>query len=257
MTGVYILDTETTSRNEDREVIELAWLKLETTHDLAGVPCIPQHIVVEDRYWMRYKPTKPIDFGAMAVHHILPEDLEGRPPASDAVAPEDCDYMIGHSIDFDWEALGRPDVKRICTRAMAEHVWQDADSYSQSALLYMILGPTPQTRHRLKEAHSAVCDCINNQTLLEKILSVRPDITTWQALWMFSEESRIPLRMPITAARGELLTDIEVGLLDWCLRQDWMPHDHPYLFEGLLRERRRRQEDADVRNADFDDDMPF
>lgn len=162
------------------------------------------------------------------------------PPSSEAVLPNGCTYLIGHNCDFDWQALGSPDVKRICTYAMAQHVWPEADSYSQTALVYMLLGANPGARELLKDAHSAINDCRNNLTLLAHILRAQPEIKTWSALHDFSEDCRIPLKMPITKARGELLTEIDDGLLDWCLRQHWLPDEHPYLYKGLTREYERR-----------------
>lgn len=243
MTGnAYIIDTETTDKDRP-EVIELAGILLRSELDLAGES---DRIFLEeaDTFEQRYKPQKPTSFGALAVHHILPSELEGCPESCAAFLPGDCAYMIGHSIDYDWQALGSPEgVKRICTRAMAEHIWPDADSYSQSALLYMLLGPTAETRERLRNAHSALTDCQNNLVLLQHIWRAKWEITTWSQLWDFSEECRIPLKMPITKARGEKLTDIDDGLLNWCLNQHWMPVEQPYLYKGLMREHERREEE--------------
>lgn len=262
---VYIVDTETTSKDDDREVIELAWLRLQPGHDLAGVSDRIDVSVPVQHFEQRYQPSKPAGFGSIAVHHILPDELEGCPPSSDAALPNGCIYIVGHSIDFDWQALGSPDVHRICTRAMAEHVWPDADSYSQSALLYMLLGATESTRDLLRNAHSALTDCNNNLTLLQHILRAKPDIKTWSALHEFSEECRIPLKMPITKERGTPLTEIDDGLLCWCLNQYWLPGEHPYLHKGLVREYERRQEEhqalidkaRDKHDPDPDDDLPF
>jgi len=235
-----IFDTETTSANEDREIIEAGFLQLRSEKDLAGISDRISIDIVSEPFEQRYKPSKPSTFGAMAVHHILPEELEECSPSSSFKLP-DCDYIIGHSIDFDWEVAGSPDVKRICTYAMAQHVWQEADSYSQTALLYMALGPSTALREMLRDAHNALQDCYLTRMLLNEILRKKLDITTWSELWQFSEDSRIPLRMPITQARGELLTDIDDGLLQWCLDQYWLPGEHPYLHQGLVRENQRRQ----------------
>lgn len=239
-----IFDTETTSRDEDREIIEAAYAVIPAEEDLAGqsdrilrsyIDCIDSV-----NFHEFYRPSKPIQFGAMAVHHILPSDIEAHQPSSAFKLPA-VEYLCGHSIDFDHEAAGRPDVKLICTYAMAQHVWQDADSYSQSALLYMLMGPTDETRECLRGAHGATIDVLNNARLLTFILNAKPEIETWAALYEFSEQSRIPLRMPITKARGELLTDIDDGLLLWCLKQDWLPGEHPYLYNGLSQEYERRE----------------
>lgn len=235
---VYIVDTECTSLDEP-EVIELAWARLPVAKHLAGrsdeivVPLLDQAEMFEKRY----QPEKPSTFGAMAIHHILPRELEGCPPAAEALMPYDCEYMIAHNADHDWKCLGAPEgVKRICTHAMAQWLWPDADSYSQSALLYMLLGPTPETRELLKDAHGARVDVLNNARLLEAILEAKPEITTWSQLYAYSEQCRIPRTMPIGERQGvKGLTlaeavEMDPGFVQWCLNQPWLD---PYLAEGL------------------------
>ena len=97
-----IFDTETTGRVEP-ELIEAAWLAVSDLRTLE----------VEEQFVQRYRPAKPIEMGAMAVHHILEEDLLESPPASSFRLPEDTGYLVGHSIDYDWGVIGKPDVKRI------------------------------------------------------------------------------------------------------------------------------------------------
>lgn len=255
-----IFDTEQTGLpKSDPEIIEAAWIWL-GLNDSEQITLDPL-----EEFEQRYKPSKPSTFGALAVHHILPHELDDCPPSSEFALPE-CNYLIGHSIDFDWQAAGSPDIKRIDTYAMAQHVWPDADGYSQSALIYMLLGPNEGTRTLLRDAHHALTDCRLNLILLghlyQAITRQAPHPTTWEELWAFSEECRIPLRMPITNARGEKLTDIDDGLLAWCLNQYWMPEEHPYLYKGLLRECERRQQGTyrDVeqdQDEEFDDNLPF
>lgn len=229
-----IIDTETTSKLDDREPIEIAYVALEQVVDMLGqstdaiAPGLP-FCWIENK---RFKPTKPITFGAMAVHHILPRELEDCPPPSSFTLPDGVEFLVGHSIDFDWHAIGRPDVKRICTHAMAEHCWPEADSHSLAALLYMLDGPTPETRHRLQNAHSALTDALNCRLLLKHILAEKPEITTWSALYAFSEEARIPIYMPMKKWEGVKLVNMEDSAISWCLRQDWLDS---YLRKGLER----------------------
>lgn len=230
-----VFDTETTSREDDREIIEAAWIRLPATENLAGdSDALPRPIVPDgglpslEGYCARFLPEGPITFGSMAVHHIVPSDLVDCPPSSSFALPPDVDYMVGHSIDFDWEAAGKPAIKRICTLAMSHHVWPDADSYSQSALLYMLSGGSEWTRKQLKDAHSAYIDVSNNLELLQAILNRQPEIKTWSQLWAFSERCRVPLRMPIGQNQGykgmliSEVAEIDPGFCHWCLRQDWI-----------------------------------
>lgn len=230
MTTALILDTETTGLDEP-ELIEAAWLALESeSGELPKLASRPSFSFVE-----KYKPSKPITFGAMAVHHILPMDLEDCSPSSSFVLPDGVDYLVGHNIDFDWGVIGNPDIKRICTDAMARYVWPEADSYSQSALLYMLRGPTEKMRERLRGAHSALTDVENCFDLLQMILTHKADLHSWEDLYAYSEACRIPHVCPLGKWKGTPLkevAEIDPGYCHWILRQDWV---NEYLRAGVER----------------------
>lgn len=235
MCAVYIFDTETTDRKPPLEILEAAWIRLKAGGDLLGdEPDVIPEVLAGDAQVQRFKPTQPSTFGALAIHHILPHELENCPPSATFALPADCAYLIGHSIDFDWQAAGSPaSVKRICTHAMAQHVYPDASGYSQTALLYMLLGPTEVTRRRLHGAHSAGVDVQLNAVLLEHLLKDAPTrITRWSELWQFSEECRIPRTCPMKRYQGVPLEDLDGGFIEWCLNQHWLD---PYFRKGLNR----------------------
>lgn len=229
----YVFDTETTDRKEG-EIIESCLLAFESETDLVGpTDRIVFPLRALDGVAHRWKPAKPITMGALAVHHILPMELEDCPPSSEFSLPPDCEYVVGHSVDFDWIAAGSPPgVKRICTHAMAQHVWPDATGYSLVALIYMLLRPTYQTRSLVQGAHGALTDCCLCVNLLNHIIAERPEIKTWSALWMFSEECRIPRTCPMKRYEGVPLDELEDGFIDWCLNQSWLD---PYYRKGLER----------------------
>ena len=260
---VLIFDTETTDKDEGREIIEAAWIRPAAIGDLAGPSdMIPRPFLAHpvEHFERRYQPKKPISFGAMAVHHILPSELEGCWPSEVFSLPEGVEYLIGHNITFDYEAIGKPPgIKLICTDAMARYIWQDADSYSQSALLYMLLGATPETRQRLQGAHSALTDVMNNMLLLEQILLASPvAVATWSELYHYSEQCRIPRVLPFGKHKGmplDELVDYDPGYVDWCLRQDWLDE---YLRKGLLLALNPPAAPAPEEAAEaLDDDIPF
>ncbi|MCE5191509.1 MAG: 3'-5' exonuclease [Actinomycetia bacterium] len=216
-----ILDTETTTNKETPErpleVVELAWMPL---REPGGK-------------FFRYKPTMPPTFGATAVHHILMSELEGCAPSSSA--PQDvppATYWIGHNIDFDWKALGQPPVRRICTLAMSRHLWPECDSHTLSAMMYFTQGCTPETRERLRNAHSALSDCEFVLDLLATIRSVTK-ITTLEALWSFSEEARIPRIWTFGKFKDQPIGAADRGYASWCARQ---PDMDPYVLAALRRE---------------------
>lgn len=249
----YLLDCETTDRKPPLEVIEVAWLKFPNDIDMIQQSATEallrtsDHIpkdpwLFDDTYKQRFKPSIPITYGAMATHHILPHELENKAPSSAFRLPADCTYLVGHSIDFDWEAIGCPPVKRICTDAMARHVWPDATGYSQGAISYMLCGGNPafleRTRDILRHAHSAMTDVSINAHILRAIIDqAKVKCETWAQLWEFSELCRVPLTCPLKRWEGIKLEHMEQGAIDWLLNQHWLDK---YLRIGLERVCRQR-----------------
>lgn len=217
MIDAIILDIEATGL-EEPEVIELAW-----------------------KGWLRddemhrtlYKPTKPLSWGAIAMHHILMEELEGSPPTSQAaldVPPSK--FIIGHGIDFDWRALGQPDSRRICTLAMARELWPEVDSHTLTAMTYYIRGATKETRAQVRNAaHGAVTDVLLCEYLLQTVMDVAK-ISDLESLWSFSEAARIPKVMTFGKFKGQPVSAVDRGYMNWYRKQ---PDTDPYLLEAFER----------------------
>lgn len=210
-----ILDTETTSV-ENPEIIELAWGNYSLKKPLVDVQS------------QLYCPRGPIAFGAMATHHILPEDLAGLPEWTGYVPI--ATYHIGHNVDFDWGALGKPVVKRICTLAMARAVWPELDSHSLSALVYFLEGPTHATREKLRNAHSAVADIHFCATVLNAILTRVPEIRSIADLYDFSEACRVPSIMPFGKHKGQPVSKVDAGYRAWYRKQS---DPDPYILAAF------------------------
>lgn len=214
-----ILDTETTGLDKP-EVIELACAEFRLDYALGNISV------------SRYRPSKPIQWGAMAIHHILPDELHQCPSASEVELPV-ASYWIGHNIDFDWEVLGKPDVKRIDTLALARKVWPDLDSHSQSALYYFTQGASKETRYVLRNAHSAVVDItICHEILIVLLRSLPPLLNGIQSLWELSEEARIPTKMHFGKHKGDLIASVPRAYVQWYRRQETTD---PYLLEAFAR----------------------
>lgn len=251
MNTVLLFDTETTGKDEARQPVEIAYLGFRRVVDLAGAAdSIPEPLSIDASFSCRYKPTVPVTLGSLAVHHILPEELEACEGPDTFKLPEGVEYLIGHSIDFDWETIGKPKVKRICTLAMARRIWPEADSHSQSALIYLLNGATMNTRRQLQHAHSALVDVENCMALLEHILQAKPEIRTWSALWRFSEEARIPTHMPMGRNKGAPITQLESGEMEWYLDRGI---GDPYLHKAFHQELRRRRGMEPAAAGDEDD----
>ena len=218
--SIYIADCESTGLIEPIQPIELAWLKLEWNEDLT----------VLEEFNQRYKPDKDIEYGALATSHILPSELKNERPWTDCAMPEDTEYLIGQNIDYDWNILGQPEVKRICTKAMAQVLIPNIDSYSQSALLYYVLGE--DARELLKEAHNALCDIKNNRLLLEALIAeyivkYNKPFPTIEELYAFSEDCRVPAKLHFGKYKGMPYTSLDYGYVQWWMtKSDTPPNEY-------------------------------
>lgn len=216
--AAFIFDSETND-SKDPEIIEAAWLQLAD----------PASLRVVEMFLMRYRPSRPITLGALATHHIMDEELVDCPPSAEFALPDGCQYLIGHNVDFDWQAAGSPEhIKRICTLALARMIWPQADSHSQSALLYLI--DRQNARERLRSAHSAGADVENCHLLLTVIIDQLGGVSSWEELWQHSEAARVPTVMPFGKHKGTPIADVPWDYKQWLSRQ---PDVDPYLLQAL------------------------
>lgn len=222
--NAFIFDSETTGLN-DPHLIEAAWLKLKDISSL----------IVTDDFLQRYKPGKPIELSALATSHILDEELSGCEPHTTFVLPPDAVYLIGHNVDYDWRVIGEPDVKRICTKALSSKLWPQADSHTQSAMIY--LHYRAEATGLLRNAHAALDDVKNCRLLLVKILDTlaanlgRP-VNDWEELWQISEDARIPTIISFGKHKGMAITDLPADYKRWLLNQADLD---PFVRKALAR----------------------
>lgn len=220
---VIIADTETTNIDEP-ELVEVAYLLMpETPMGMFQAETAPG----KEIFCQRYNPGNPIQFGAMAVHHITDEDVVGCPPSSEFRLPEGTSYLVGHNIDFDWNAFGKPDIKRICTLALSRHLWPEVDSHKLLAMIYYL--ESGVARKYGKSAHSAKWDVYFCWYLLWHIVQeAQPE--SWDALWQLSEFARIPTKMTVGKHKGTPIQDLPRDYIQWFMRQ---PDVDPYLAKAF------------------------
>lgn len=218
MDKAIIFDTETTGI-DDPEIIEAAWIEPQSFYDFS----------VKDDFNKRFKPSKPISLSAMAVHHIMDEDLENNDPSSSFSLPSDIDYLIGHNVDFDWKAAGHPEVKRICTLALCRHFWPDLESHTQSVMIYYLCRLTARNRLQGK-AHSALSDVENCILILGEILAINDHVESWEELWDLSEMARIPTKMTFGKHKGMAIKDVPADYKRWLMKQ---PDTDQYLLKAI------------------------
>jgi exodeoxyribonuclease X len=195
-----------------------------------------------------WKPRKPIEYGAMATHHIVAADLADFPewPGSWPL-PAGVEYLIGHGVDFDWRCIGQPHVARICTLALARNLWPALDSHKLAALAYFLL-PTDEARDLTRDAHNASADVRMCWLVVEHILAKLPACTTWHDVWVASEKARVPERMTFgkygpdsdwakaSGEKGMRCADVkrfDYGYYKWLFDKCDQVRDDPYLQKAL------------------------
>lgn len=203
-----LLDTETTGFKEP-QYIEVAYLPI-----YRNLTC-----EASQSFYQRYKPSKPIEFGALATHHIVMEDLLDCPATGTFKLPSITQYLIGHNIDYDCDVLGKPAIKRICTLALARKAYPQLDSHSLGALMYALFGSG--ARDKIKGAHSALNDIQMN---FEIFCRLKKDLNfqTLDEAHTCSEDARIPTVMPFGKHKGTPIKDIPYGYMTWCFKQEDM-----------------------------------
>jgi exodeoxyribonuclease X len=242
-----VFDTETANISTDPEkpslMIEAAYLAFE------GIQNTSPALIFHQRYnpfpaEHRDAPMKAglMGYGALATHHILPSMLIGMPAPETFHLPAGTVFLIGHNVDYDWNAI-QPwhqdcaAVRRIDTLPLARKAWPGLDSYSQSAVLYFLADTRPellnleQAKVLLTRAHSAQTDVIGCSILLRALIDhFMPAL--WNDLWKLSEAARIPDTMYFGKHKGTSIEEIPLDYCQWMLKQ---PDIDPYLRTAMER----------------------
>ncbi|MEB3753806.1 putative quorum-sensing-regulated virulence factor [Acinetobacter sp. MD2(2019)] len=223
-----ILDTETHALHG--LPIEIAFVPFQLVNGEAS-------IFADQAFDEHYSVGAPISYGAMAVHHIIESDLINKPPHTTFKLPESVEYIIGHNIDYDIQAIARCGVdvsklKPICTLALARQVWPDAEAHNISALTYMLMSGNDIARQRLRNAHNAKQDVLLTGFILKSIITSL-GIQNIEDLHTASEAAKIPSIMPFGKYKGTPIKDIPKDYVAWLLKQDELdPNVKKALLQG-------------------------
>ncbi|ONN53226.1 MAG: 3'-5' exonuclease [Acinetobacter sp.] len=232
-----IFDTETHKLHGD--IIEAAAMEVQF-QPFTDYPIIPTMF----DFTKRYKPSEPISIAAMAIHHIVDEDLVKCPSYTKFKLPKDnIDYLIGHNIDYDIDAIERAGtdasgIKRICTLAMARYLWPHFESHKLTALAYQLSCDRKATRRGVRGAHSALNDCKTTHSLLLNIVRAR-QIKSMEELYQFSQIARIPTHIFYGPHRGKAIADLSSYDLEYIARKS----DDQYLLTAIQTELLSREEE--------------
>ncbi len=227
-----IFDTETTGR-KDPGLVEAAWIRLATPATMwqQAQPLLASEAPA-DSHVQRFNPGKPMEFGAMATHHITNEAVAHCPSASTFRLPAGITHLIGHKIDYDIGVIaaavpgeGYDEIRGIDTLVLAQRLWPECDSHTQSALLYFLM---PEIATALAtQAHDAAVDVGINLRILAHIVreptargALHPDESwSFDDLWQISEIATVPDTMPFGMHKGKPIAEVPADYWDWYLRQ--------------------------------------
>lgn len=221
-----ILDTETHTLNG--LPIEIAYAPIQIS---AGKLSLDREQMFDQLYSVG---DEKISFAAMAVHHILEEDITDQPNFGTFTLPDETIYIVGHNIDYDIRAIqtcgvNTSHIKAICTLALARLVWPEAEAHNISALIYMISKGSAKAREMLKGAHRADADIILTANILMHII-YKLNIQNMEELFAASEDARIPRSINFGKHRGSKIADLPSDYVTWLLRQEDLD---PYLKKAL------------------------
>ena len=238
--NVLIADTETTSADTDTaEIIEAAWLHMPGT--------VVEFMAIKnpgkfEHYHQRFNPSTPIQFGAMATHNIIPEELEDCAKSELFELPPYVDYLIGHNIDFDarmMKVIDDPTIARICTLALSRWLFPGVDSHKQGAMIYYIgslLNDYAWAKALTTGAHAALDDvkmcAILLRFLIGELRRRNYDVDTWEQLHAMSETARIPTVMGFGKHKGAAIADVPSDYVRWYRGTD---DKDQYLLEAFKR----------------------
>lgn len=223
--NAYILDTET-HHITNPHATEIAYIQVGFGTDNLLT------YLDEKAYEQRFNPLAKISLGSQSITRIFDEDVADKPAHTSFELPKNCQFLIGHNIDFDCEVLINAEcnishIKRICTLALVRHFYPDLDSHTLGAML-CYLHPDIAKKN-LKHAHGAKYD-IWFTFLVLKSMCNQFHIDNLQSLYEISEQARKPKMMTFGKHKGVAIADLPNDYVEWLLKQ---PDLDPYLKLAL------------------------
>jgi exodeoxyribonuclease X len=140
--------------------------------------------------------------------------------------------MIGHNTAYDHRVFGKPDVKLICTKELAQLVFPKDKGLKNHKLTTIIEWLYPEDGATLvANAHGAVLDCKLVYLVLLKVLEKLPQVETWEQLASLCsqgkksyEELNEPLaemkELPFGKHKGCKFSEVPRDYLVWLSKQD-------------------------------------
>jgi exodeoxyribonuclease X len=160
-------------------------------------------------------PPIPVPPEASAVHHLLYEDLSGKPTFKDVLPMfAGAQAYVAHKAEFEQAFLGEHlgDALWVCTWKCALRLWPDFPSHSNQALRYRLglVNPFGVDRHTLNP-HRALSDAIVTAALFVELTKH----ARWPQLVQWSAEPALYTRLPMGKHRGQRFDEVPEDYLRW------------------------------------------
>lgn len=205
---IRVLDVETTGINPATDAVI----------EIASVDVLADGTITNQQSALVCPPI-PIPPLSSAVHHLLDEDVCGKPPLRDVIPLfQGADVLVAHNSAFEEGFLGEhfPGVTWICTHKCALRVWPEFESHGNQSLRYLLglANPFGIDRNTLVP-HRALSDAIVTAAIFVKLLNQ----TKWADLVQWSREPALHTKFSFGKHRGERY-DENLSYCEWILKQD-------------------------------------
>ena len=246
MAKYIILDTETTGASIEDKIIQLGYIVLDA-----------KEIEVHNEFC---STDVPISVGAMEVHHITPDLIEGKPLCVDTMAYQRLqalntpdNYMIIHNAPFDLGMLEKEgfhnQMQLIDTLRCSKHLYPDSDfhrlQYFRYALeLYKEEEKEAQKLGVVIKAHDAIGDVLILKLLMsaltKKVKEQFPNDNPMQKLVELTSEP-VYMNRPLRFGKnkGKTIEDLVIsdrGYIDWMRKNMDLDEDMQYTIKRALGE---------------------
>lgn len=223
--NIIFLDTETTGNTETARLIQLAFRK-----DKMG------------NFIRHYKPPVPIEYEAMAVHHITTEFINQFPTLEESGDKKkiqevlDQNILIAHNAKFDIGILEKEGLKvgkRICTLKVSQRLF-DFPSYKLQYLRYRLdLKISEGNKAHDAEGDIEVLEALFNHILKWESLEI-PEQEFLEKMMKWTEEPVLLRRIQFGKHVGKEFKDIPRDYLSWLVGQPDLDEDLKYTLNYYL-----------------------
>ncbi len=244
MAKYILLDTETTGTAEEDRIIQLGYIVLEGKK--------------ETKVYNEFcSSERPISFGAMEVHGITPEMIEGKPTCKEMRAYKELEllndsdnYMVIHNAPFDLGMLAKEGftckMKLIDTLRCAKHIFDDSEAHRLQFFRYK-MGLYKQEKAEANalgievKAHDAIGDVLVMKLFLsrlrEAVQEKFPGVNPVEKLVELTAQPVVIKTFRFGKYRGKKIADIaleDAGYLRWMQGNMDLDEDMKYTLAQLL-----------------------